>query len=338
MEKMGQPQQHHDEIRTKRLVLRAWREEDLESFAQLNADPRVMKYFPGALTRKESDQLAKRMTDAQRQQGWGFWAVSIPGQSDFIGCIGLAHVSFDAPFTPAVEVGWRLNSAFWNQGYATEGAQAALQYGFEKLHLDEIVAFTVTNNTPSRRVMEKIGMVHDVHGDFDHPKLPEGHVLRPHVLYRIKTGHFTEVWESPPNHFKPYVEVSACYVEVGGKLLFLERASSALEGKTWTAPAGKIETGESPHQAAIRELMEETGIQVPPSQVVEVGRLYVQKPRGMYTLHMFQVHLKVMPAVHLSAESTRYTWATIEELEKMPLVGGARESLHHYRRMKAHRE
>ena len=128
-----------------------------------------------------------------KQQGWGLWAVSIPDVADFIGYIGLAPVNFVADFTPAVEVGWRLAYDFWNNGYATEGAQAALKYGFENVHLNEIVSFTAINNMRSRRVMEKIGMYHDEKSDFDHPKLPEGHELRRHALYRIRTGHFTQI-------------------------------------------------------------------------------------------------------------------------------------------------
>lgn len=173
-------------IKTERLILRPWREEDLEAFARLNADPRVREYFPGLLIREESDQLAKKICIAMEQQGWGLWAVSIPDVADFIGFIGLASVDFAADFTPAVEIGWRLSYEYWGKGYATEGAKAALIYGFETLQLDEIVAFTAINNVRSRHVMEKIGMYHDEKSDFDHPKLPEGHSLRRHALYRIK--------------------------------------------------------------------------------------------------------------------------------------------------------
>jgi 3-dehydroquinate dehydratase/shikimate dehydrogenase len=113
------------------------------------------------------------------------WAVSIPDVADFVGFIGLAEPSFNAHFTPAVEVGWRLAFDHWGKGYATEGAKAALEYGFETLNLNEIVSFTAIQNMRSRRIMEKIGMQHDPKDDFDHPKLPEGHPLRRHVLYRM---------------------------------------------------------------------------------------------------------------------------------------------------------
>lgn len=175
-------------IKTERLILRPWREEDFEPFARLNTDPYVMEYFPGMLTQEESDQFAKRICTAMKQQGWGLWAVSIPGIADFIGYIGLAPVNFVADFTPAVEVGWRLAYEFWNKGYATEGAQAALKYGFETLQLDEIVSFTAIQNKRSQKVMEKIGMHNDPKDDFDHPKLAEGHWLRRHVLYRLETS------------------------------------------------------------------------------------------------------------------------------------------------------
>src|SRR5262249_30675900 len=131
----------HDAIKTERLILRPWKEEDFDSFARLNADPRVMEFFPGLLTKVESDQYAQRICMAMQEQGWGLWAAAIPQVCDFIGYIGLARVNFAANFTPAVEVGWRLAYDFWNKGYATEGAQAALKYGFENLHLDEIVSF-----------------------------------------------------------------------------------------------------------------------------------------------------------------------------------------------------
>lgn len=321
-------------IKTERLILRPWKEEDFDPFARLNADPRVMEFFPGVLTQEESDQFAKRICIAMKQQGWGLWAVSIPDVADFIGYIGLATVNFVADFTPAVEVGWRLAYDFWNQGYATEGAQAAVKFGFENLHLNEIVSFTAINNIRSRRVMEKIGMYHDEKSDFDHPKLPEGHALRRHALYRIRTGHFTEIWELPPDNFKPKVEVAACYVEIDGRILLMERSSNSAEGKTWGVPAGKIETGETPHQAAIRELIEETGIEVSSSQVEKIGKLYVQKPRGDYIYHMFQVHVEELPNVILSPEHTQYLWAKAEEIEALQLIGGGREALDHYLRMK----
>lgn len=173
-------------IKTKRLILRPWREEDLEAFSRLNADPRVMEYFPGVLTQEESDQFAKRICTAIKQQGWGLWAVSVPDISDFIGYIGLAPVNFVADFTPAIEIGWRLAHEFWEKGYATEGAMSALKYGFETLQLDEIVSFTAVQNKRSQKVMEKIGMTHNPQEDFDHPKLSEGNRLRRHVLYRLK--------------------------------------------------------------------------------------------------------------------------------------------------------
>ncbi len=172
-------------VRTTRLILRSWEESDLEPFARLNSDPRVMEYFPSVLSHKESNDLARRIIAKLEEQGWGLWAVSVPGVADFIGLIGLAKPSFEAHFTPTVEVGWRLAFDHWGKGYATEGAKAALAYGFETINLPEIVSFTAVHNMRSRRVMEKIDMHHDPKDDFDHPKLPEGHPLRKHVLYRL---------------------------------------------------------------------------------------------------------------------------------------------------------
>lgn len=175
-------------IKTDRLLLRPWREEDFDPFAQLNGDTRVMEYFPSVLATEESDQMAKRMEAKIRERGWGFWAVSVQGVAEFIGFIGLNNVektTLDVPFAPTVEIGWRIAFEHWGKGYATEGAKAALKYGFETLNLPEIVSFTAVQNKRSRRIMEKIGMHYDPKDDFEHPKLPEGNWLRKHVLYRM---------------------------------------------------------------------------------------------------------------------------------------------------------
>jgi len=176
-------------IQTERLILRQWSEGDLEPFAALNADTRVMEYFPSVLSRQESEQMMKRMQAKIEERGWGWWAVSLVADDKFIGFIGMNDVdraSLPVHFAPTVEVGWRLDYPFWGKGYATEGAIACLKYGFETLNLEEIVAFTAVQNMRSRAVMERIGMYHNPQDDFDHPKLPEDHKLRRHVLYRIE--------------------------------------------------------------------------------------------------------------------------------------------------------
>jgi RimJ/RimL family protein N-acetyltransferase len=175
----------HPLLRTPRLILRPWQDEDLEAFASLNADPKVMEFFPAMLSREESDNLAGRIQKEFLEKQYGLWAVEAPGMSRFIGFIGLHFQNFKAHFTPCVEIGWRLASPFWGKGYATEGARAALQYGFEKVHLSQIVSFTAKINTRSQKVMERIGMQTDSSEDFEHPSLPEGHPLRLHVLYRL---------------------------------------------------------------------------------------------------------------------------------------------------------
>lgn len=175
-------------IETERLILRPWQKEDLEPFAEMNADARVREYFPGILTSQESDAFVELISAHIEKFGWGLWAASLIETGEFIGFIGLKEVNFTAPFNkerPAVEIGWRLGFNHWGKGYATEGAKAVLRYGFDTLGLEEIVSFTVVKNLRSRHVMEKIGMRHDVIDDFDHPQLPEGHVLRRHVLYRL---------------------------------------------------------------------------------------------------------------------------------------------------------
>jgi len=173
------------ELRTGRLVLRQWRDSDLDPFAALNADPEVMRHFPGTLSREQSDDLARAIVTAIDALGWGLWAVEVQGGPEFIGFVGLAEPGFEAHFTPAVEVGWRLAREHWGHGYATEAAQAAIDFGFDELELPEIVSMTTPQNVRSRRVMERLGMTRDPCDDFDHPRIPDG-PLRRHVLYRLK--------------------------------------------------------------------------------------------------------------------------------------------------------
>jgi len=173
------------EIRTERLRLRPWLPTDREAFAALNADPRVMEYFRGRLSRVESDAFAARIEADFARHGFGLWAVEIPGVTPFAGFIGLSVPGFEAHFTPCVEIGWRLAAEHWGHGYAAEGARAVLAFAFETLEIPQIVSFTAEGNVRSRRVMEKIGMTHRPADDFDHPAFTVGHRLRRHALYRI---------------------------------------------------------------------------------------------------------------------------------------------------------
>jgi RimJ/RimL family protein N-acetyltransferase len=174
-------------LSTSRLVLRPWRDEDDEPFAAMNADPKVMEFFPKRLDRAESNAVAARIRDHFARHGFGLWAVEVPGLAPFAGFVGLSVPTFEAPFTPCVEVGWRLAAEHWGCGYATEGALAAFDYGFHELGLAEIVSFTVPANRRSIGVMERIGMVRNPDDDFDHPSLLQGHPLRRHVLYRARS-------------------------------------------------------------------------------------------------------------------------------------------------------
>lgn len=173
------------ELRTERLILRRWRPEDREALAAMNEDPRVMEHFPTTLSREESDANYARIKAHFEQHGYGLWAAELLGVAPFVGFVGLAIPRFEAHFTPCVEIGWRLAAEYWGSGLATEGARAALAFGFESLDLAEIVSFTATANHRSRRVMEKLGMIHEPSKDFDHPLLPAGHRLSRHVYYRI---------------------------------------------------------------------------------------------------------------------------------------------------------
>ena len=172
-------------IATARLRLRLWQDGGLPEFAALNADARVMEHFPGTLSRAESDALAGRIRDHFVAHGFGPWAVEVPGGASFIGFVGLAVARFEANFTPCVEIAWQLAAGRWGKGYAREAASAALGHALGPLGLAEVVSFTVPANRRSRRVMERLGMTRLPADDFEHPSLPEGHPLRPHVLYRL---------------------------------------------------------------------------------------------------------------------------------------------------------
>ena len=171
-------------LTTDRLVLRRWRDEDREPFAALNADPVVREHFPSTQTRDESDASVDHFERHFDAHGFGLWAVEVKDGAPFIGFGGLSVVPFDAHFTPAVEIGWRLAREHWGRGYASEGARAALAYAFGDLALGEVVSFTAVANRRSRAVMERIGMTHDPADDFDHPRLAADSPILRHVLYR----------------------------------------------------------------------------------------------------------------------------------------------------------
>jgi len=185
-------------LETERLVLRAFVDRDREPFARMNGDPRVMEHFPGLLTREESDELVDRFAQRWTEDGLGLWALERRDDGSFIGFAGLAPPRFEAVFTPAVEVGWRLAVDAWGHGYATEAAQEALRFGFEERNLDEILSWTVPANVRSRAVMERLGMTHDPADDFDHPNIPVGSPLRRHVLYRLSRERWREMLRTRP--------------------------------------------------------------------------------------------------------------------------------------------
>jgi RimJ/RimL family protein N-acetyltransferase len=187
------------EIETERLRLRQWIESDRQPFAMLNADPRVMEFLPSILDRAASDAGIDRTQAKIAERGWGFWAVESKQAKQFIGYVGLHIPTADLPFSPCVEIGWRLAFEYWGKGYATEAAQAALKVGFvggafpsgNRLELPEIVSFTTINNHRSSAVMERLGMIRDAE-TFEHPSLTVGHPLREHCLYRLSR----EKWDS----------------------------------------------------------------------------------------------------------------------------------------------
>lgn len=204
---------------TRRIRLRLWAEGDRENFRRLNRNPRVMRFFPSPLSSKASDALLDRFMAHQAEEGFGVWPVDVfpeghdetegspgnaPGEAPaeeqlgtprFAGFAGLLNVRFAVPFPvysshPPVEIGWRFLPEFWGRGLACEAARASLAFGFHQLGLEEIVAFTAVANTPSRRLMIRLGMTRDPEDDFDHPSLPDDHPLLRHVLYRMAREEF----------------------------------------------------------------------------------------------------------------------------------------------------
>lgn len=176
-------------LATPRLLLRRWRDADVDPFAVMNADPVVMEYFPAMLDRDQTAALVQSFEQRFEERGYGLWAVEVVDppslRAPFAGFVGLNYTDWPAHFTPAVEIGWRLAAEHWGRGYATEAARAAMRFGFEDVGLDEIVSFTVPANTRSRAVMERLGMTRNPDDDFDHPRVDPASPFHRHVLYRL---------------------------------------------------------------------------------------------------------------------------------------------------------
>ena len=171
-------------LETDRLLLRQWIDQDLPIFAALNSDPEVMKYFPALLTREESNAMAEKCKSLIAERGWGAWAVELKSSGEFFGFVGLHIPKSNLPFSPCVEIAWRLHKQFWGNGYATEAAQKALSFAFSALNLEDVVSFTTTTNFRSRSVMERLGFS-NTYQNFEHPDIQKGHALQEHVLYKI---------------------------------------------------------------------------------------------------------------------------------------------------------
>ncbi len=171
-------------IRTNRLILRGWQDTDRRPLAEIVGNPQVMRYFHLTRNREQSDAWIARSQAHIDKHGFGIWAVEILKTSELIGFVGLSTVPDYLPCAPTIEAVWTLSDAYWRHGYCAEAAQATMTDGFSRLGLSEIVAFTAAINIPSRCIMEKLGMIYDVGGDFIHPRIPTGHALAPHVLYR----------------------------------------------------------------------------------------------------------------------------------------------------------
>lgn len=168
-------------LETGRLRMVGWREEHREPFARMNADPRVMEFFPKLMTREESDAMVERIQGVFEERGFGLWVLELKETGEFLGFTGLGVPRFEAWFTPCVEMGWRLVPEAWGKGYASEAARRAMAFGFEEAGVEKIFSFTATVNVRSERVMQRLGM--ERLGTFEHPLVAEGSVLREHVLY-----------------------------------------------------------------------------------------------------------------------------------------------------------
>lgn len=178
-------------FKSDRLGFRNWEEGDLTPFAEMNADPEVMTFFPNCLTRDQTAEMIARLKTGYAENGYTFFAVDELESQDFIGFIGLIQPNFEAFFTPCVEIGWRLKKSVWNKGYATEGANACLTYGFKTFGFSEIIAITAVVNKKSERIMQKVGMTYI--GIFEHPQLALGHELRSHLVYKIERNQMQHV-------------------------------------------------------------------------------------------------------------------------------------------------
>ncbi len=176
---------------TTRLLLRRWKQSDIEPFAAMNMDKEVMEFHANVLTLEQTTNLVHKMESGFERDGLGLWAVELKSTGEFIGYVGLSKPEFPAKFMPCVEVGWRLARKYWGNGYAVEAAKEAVRDGFERLDLTEIVSFTAKVNTRSIKVMENLGMKRDPEDDFLFPYLADGHILRPHVLYRLSKSDFS---------------------------------------------------------------------------------------------------------------------------------------------------
>lgn len=175
------------QLETNRLILRPIQPQDFDAFAAMNADPRVMAFFPSTMTPEETRASMERIEKQKTQYGFERLAITLKEDNKFIGFVGILALESIFPFAPGVEIGWRLAYPYWNKGYATEGAKAVLADAFNRLQLSEIVAFTFRENKPSERIMQKLGMTHNIQDDFEHPKYLKNHPLSPHVLYRLSS-------------------------------------------------------------------------------------------------------------------------------------------------------
>lgn len=180
------------EIKTGRLKLRQWSKNDWPFFADINADPVVMKYYPATLSTKESNKMAQKLENLLASRGWGLWAVEITETEQFIGFAGLHKPEYDLPVKDCVEIGWRLGKEYWGHGYATEAAKASLAIAFERLKFSEVYSFASKSNNKSRSVMDRLGMI-NTQKNFEHPMIPKDSPLREHVLYRISNKNWTPI-------------------------------------------------------------------------------------------------------------------------------------------------
>lgn len=306
-------------IQTPRLHILPLEEKDFSKAFDMMQNPDVMRYIgTGVKTESEARALFQLLLDHQHTFGFSLGKVIKSDTKEFIGLGGLVHFTLNHD-DPTIEIGYWLNPPYWEKGYATEIARHCADWAFEHLDIDQVVGVTHPGNKASQRVLQNAGLVPNGRTTYKGKEV---------CLFQRQRPEPITLLDHPPADFHAKVEVSACYLVADGEILLLKRAHGKPEEGLWGVPAGKIDPGETPLQGALRELQEETGLEYPPSVVIEKGRRYIRKPSIDYIYHMFILPLEQKPKVQITPEHLEYRWVTPLEADSLPLMSGANEALY----------